>query len=129
MGTSHAVAPVIESACDVASLTELAAGRRRATRRPPRFSPFALRCVSSGYMAGERSCAAAVPAAVAAAAWEHEQRRHPGEDRMFHFTFRGQQWLGFGVCEGEVRGVFCPEHDARRAEHYYAHRAVGSTSC
>jgi hypothetical protein len=80
-------------------------------------------------MAGEGSCAAAVPAAVAAAAWEHECLDRPGEDRLFQFTFRGEPWLGFGVKDGHVRGVYCPEHSARRAEHYYERHAVESVSC
>jgi hypothetical protein len=65
-----------------------------------------------------------VPAAVAAAAWEHERLAHPGEDRMFQFEFRGGTWLAFGVKNGGVRGVYCPQHNARRAEHYYDRHAV-----
>jgi hypothetical protein len=77
--------------------------------------PF--RCVSSGYMADGCSCQATVPASVVAAAWAQELGRAPArEDRFFTFVWDGGQWLGYGLRDGGVRGVYCPEHNARRTE-------------
>lgn len=74
-----------------------------------------IRCVSSGYLSGGCSCQKAVPAAVARAAWARELGRAAApEGRLFHFTWKGEIWLGFGLSEGEVRGVYCPVHRAAR---------------
>jgi hypothetical protein len=76
-----------------------------------------LRCVSSGYLSGGCSCRSAIPSSVVTAAWasvlahEHESR-----DRFFRFAWRGGVWLAFGLQDGRVRGVYCPEHSAARAE-------------
>jgi hypothetical protein len=76
-----------------------------------------LRCVSSGYLADGCSCQSTVPASVANAAWSHELLHTPaGEDQFFRFIWRGGEWLGYGLRDGRVRGVYCPEHSARRAE-------------
>jgi hypothetical protein len=76
-----------------------------------------LRCVSSGYMSDGCSCQATVPTSVVAAAWRRElQRVTAHEDRFFTFTYDGGQWLAYGLRDGSVRGVYCPEHSARRAE-------------
>jgi hypothetical protein len=86
-----------------------------------------IRCVSSGYMSGGCSCQAAVPTAVARSAWAREIGRAPApEGRFFHFTWKGEIWLGFGLAGGAVRGVYCPIHRAARdsratgyeAQHY-----------
>jgi hypothetical protein len=86
-----------------------------------------IRCVSSGYMSGGCSCQAAVPAAVASSAWARELGRAEGpEGSFFHFAWKGETWLGFGLAGGEVRGVYCPVHRAARegraggceAQHY-----------
>jgi hypothetical protein len=126
MGTAQA-APLLQPSCEVISLDAVAAdARRRAVVRPlptPGAAPAPLRCVSSGYLAEDRSCAASVPAEIARAAWLREQARHPHEDRLFQFVHEGEQWLGFGLADGTVRGVYCPEHNARRAEHYYHQHA------
>jgi hypothetical protein len=74
-----------------------------------------IRCVSSGYMSGGCSCQAAVPAAVARNAWARELGRASApEGRFFHFTWKSEIWLGFGLQGGEVRGVYCPVHRAAR---------------
>ncbi|HEX4437659.1 MAG TPA: hypothetical protein VH061_12795 [Solirubrobacteraceae bacterium] len=86
-----------------------------------------VRCVSSGYMSGGCSCQAAVPATVARSAWARELGRAPApEGRFFHFTWKSEIWLGFGLADGDVRGVYCPVHRAARdgraagceAQHY-----------
>ena len=76
-----------------------------------------LRCVSSGYLADGCSCKATVPASVAARRWARElERAAAREDRFFRFLWHGGAWLGYGLRDGRVRGVYCPEHSARRAE-------------
>jgi len=76
-----------------------------------------LRCVSSGYLADDCSCQATVPASLVAAAWARELERAPApEDQFFRFAWRGGEWLAYGLRDGRVRGVFCPEHSARRAQ-------------
>jgi hypothetical protein len=76
-----------------------------------------LRCVSSGYLSGGCPCRSAIPASVVTAAWTRElERTGTHEDRFFRFSWRGGVWLGFGLSDGRVRGVYCPEHSAARAE-------------
>jgi hypothetical protein len=74
-----------------------------------------LRCVASGYMSRECSCKAGVPARAVVAAWGLE-RRHDRRERFFTFMWRGQTWLAYGLRNGCVRGVYCPEHRAERDE-------------
>jgi len=92
--------------------------------RPP-FTPSAadidaerlLRCVSSGYLTDGCSCRTTVPASVASTAWARELQHAPArEDQFFRFQWDGGAWLGYGLRDGRVRGVYCPEHSARRAE-------------
>ncbi len=86
----------------------------------------ALRCVSSGYLADGCSCRSTVPAHVVHAAWARELDRAPAhEDQFFRFLWRGGEWLGYGLRDGRVRGVYCPEHSAMRAERSYDHVGVG----
>jgi hypothetical protein len=35
---------------------------------------------------------------------------------FFHFQWRGERWLGYGLPDGEVRGVYCPTHRAQREQ-------------
>jgi hypothetical protein len=77
-----------------------------------------LRCVSSGYLADGCSCQATVPARVVSAAWARELERAPArEDQFFRFAWHDGQWLAYGLRDGRVRGVYCPEHSAQRAVH------------
>jgi hypothetical protein len=75
-----------------------------------------LRCVASGYLSHGCSCDAAVPAEAVVAAWARERRSHRG-DRFFSFRWNDETWLAFGLRNGLVRGVYCPEHRAQRFEH------------
>jgi hypothetical protein len=76
-----------------------------------------LRCVSTGYLADGCSCPASVPVDVATEAWSTELRRgHGRTDRFFRFAWRDEVWLAFGIRDGSVRGVYCPEHGAERDE-------------
>lgn len=76
----------------------------------------ALRCVSSGYLGDGCSCRARVPAAVAGAAWRDELERGPMCEGFFHFAWRGDVWLAYGLASGRVRGVYCPEHRCEREQ-------------
>jgi hypothetical protein len=77
-----------------------------------------LRCVSSGYLAGGCSCECTVPAAVAQAAWGRELALEGNDqDRLFHFAWRAEVWLAYGLAGGEIRGVYCPTHRAAREAH------------
>lgn len=85
-----------------------------------------LRCVSSGYMSSGCSCTRTVPTSVASAVWSAELARGARRDRLFHFAWRSEVWLAFGLADGTVRGVYCAEHRAERecrsvgceAQHY-----------
>jgi len=82
-------------------------------------TPFGglLRCVSSGYLADGCSCQATIPSTVVSAAWDRERELIGGrEDRFFSFAWRGGVWFSFGLSDGRVRGVYCPQHSAARAE-------------
>jgi hypothetical protein len=75
-----------------------------------------LKCLSSGYLLDGCSCQAAVPASVVQKAWEACLRRCPWrQDGFFRFHWQCEVWLAYGLTGGEVRGVYCPEHRARRA--------------
>jgi hypothetical protein len=77
-----------------------------------------LRCVSSGYLSDGCSCEATVPASVVSAAWAYELERRPvREDQFFRLRWGSGEWLGYGLRDGRVRGVYCPEHSARRAQY------------
>jgi hypothetical protein len=95
------------------------------TRGLPEDPP--VRCVSSGYMSDGCSCPATIPSAAVKAAWARElDSSATAGDRFFHFAWDREVWLGFGLADGEVRGVYCPAHRAARegraagfeAQHY-----------
>ncbi len=97
----------------------------------PTFTPIVpetpvdrlLRCVSSGYLSDGCSCRTTVPESVVCRAWAHELERTPErEDGFFRFMWRDGEWLAYGLRDGRVRGVYCPEHSARRSE-----RSVGQS--
>jgi hypothetical protein len=97
----------------VSALESLVAGPPRQV--PQRADERALRCVSSGYLSHGCPCEAEVPAEVVVAAWARERTSGRG-DRFFKFVWHGGVWLGYGLRNGRVRGVYCPEHSAERAE-------------
>jgi hypothetical protein len=91
----------------------------------PRAHPLSrkelrLRCVSSGYLAGDCSCPRTIPAHAVVAAWRRELENAPGE-RFFHFTWGGGEWLAYGLEDGLVRGVYCPDHSAERDERSFSY--------
>ena len=85
-----------------------------------------LRCVSSGYMSGGCSCERTVSEHAVTLAWSAERARDGRGDRFFQFLWRGETWVGYGLADGTVRGVYCPAHRAAReartagceAQHY-----------
>ena len=79
-----------------------------------------LQCVSSGYLAGGCSCPRTIPANAVVAAWRHELEHAPGE-RFFHFAWEGGEWLAYGLEDGLVRGVYCPDHSAARDERSFSY--------
>ena len=77
----------------------------------------ALRCVWTRHLHDGRSCGLHVPLAVVRTAWQRERvRGRAGTDGFFHFAWRGEAWLAYGLADGKVRGVYCPAHRAQREE-------------
>jgi hypothetical protein len=89
------------------------------SRRSTRME-FPLRCVASGYLADGCSCHATIPVGAVVAAWARELEREGG-DRFFHFYWREGVWLAYGLENGLVRGVYCPEHSAERDERSFSY--------
>lgn len=75
-----------------------------------------LRCVWSGFPSHERSCRSRIPASVVVRAWHREMQLKGTEEGFFHFSWRSGVWLGYGLGDGGVRGVYCPTHRAERAD-------------
>jgi hypothetical protein len=73
-----------------------------------------LKCVWSGFPGDERSCAARIPGSVVVRAWHREMQLRRAEQGFFHFSWRAGTWLGYGLRDGSVRGVYCPIHCAER---------------
>lgn len=73
-----------------------------------------LQCVWTSHPSREHSCRSLIPAGVVAAAWRQELAQGRTDGGFFRFTWRGGVWLGYGLEDGRVRGVYCPEHRAER---------------
>lgn len=73
-----------------------------------------LKCVWSGFPGHERSCRSRVPASVVVRAWQREMQLGAGKEGFFRFSWRSGVWLGYGLSDGGVRGVYCPTHRAER---------------
>ena len=72
-----------------------------------------LRCVSSGYLANGCSCRQSIPYHVVTAAWTRALSRGQAEG-FFRLAWQEQVWLAYGLSDGNVRGVYCPDHSAER---------------
>lgn len=73
-----------------------------------------LKCVWSGFPSHERSCRSRIPGSVVVRAWHREMQLKGTEQGFFHFSWRSGVWLGYGLADGGVRGVYCPTHCAER---------------
>jgi hypothetical protein len=98
------VVQVVEPIADIAARRRL---REISDERP-------LQCVSSGYPAGGHRCNERIPCRVVTAAWDRRRRSGVRGNQLFHFSWRGEVWLAFGLEDGRIRGVYCPSHSAER---------------
>lgn len=89
------------------------------TTRPPAKSPAqpdgagTLSCVWSH----GSGCDAHVPSGVVLDAWRAETEATHRDDGFFHFAWDDGLWLGYGMPDGTVRGVYCAAHRTERAGH------------
>jgi hypothetical protein len=86
-----------------------------AVRPPPGAVTEPLKCVWSGYPVHDRDCRSRIPASVVAKAWQREMQLKGKVEGFFHFKWRNGVWLGYGLSDGGVRGVYCPTHCSERA--------------
>lgn len=77
---------------------------------------FPLQCVWTSQPDHDRCCRSWTPARVVAAAWSRELELGRVHGGFFHFAWRGEAWLAYGLPDGTVRGVYCPVHRAEREE-------------
>lgn len=75
-----------------------------------------LQCVWTRQPANDHRCQARVPARQVAGAWRRELELRGVRAGFFHFRWRGEQWLAYGLPDGGVRGVYCPAHRAQREQ-------------
>ena len=88
----------------------------RYTIVPARRREQELRCMASGYLSHGCRCQVTIPETVVAEAWERERLFGNAEDRFFRIVWGDHVWLGYGLRDGSVRGVYCPGHRAEREE-------------
>jgi hypothetical protein len=81
---------------------------------------LSLRCVWTSHPTHDRSCRSRVPIRVVAQAWKRELARGRAQEGFFHFAWKGEVWLAYGLPDGGTRGVYCPAHTAQRDEHFLA---------
>jgi hypothetical protein len=114
-------------AADEGQLASVLADIDRKVVAGPSRMELPLRCVASGYLADGCSCRATIPAAAVVAAWARELEREGG-DRFFHFYWREGMWLGYGLEDGLVRGVYCPTHSSERDERSFSYSSRESAA-
>jgi hypothetical protein len=85
-----------------------------------------LKCVWSGFPGHERSCRSRIPASAVVRAWHREMQLKGIEQGFFHFSWRSGVWLGYGLPDGGVRGVYCPTHSAERESRGVGERVAQS---
>ena len=87
----------------------------RPTSSPASEASRELRCLSSGYFSDGCPCRSSIPADLVKAAWLQElERGAVRSEGFFRLHWRGARWLGYGLSDGSVRGVYCPAHGAER---------------
>jgi hypothetical protein len=47
-------------------------------------------------------------------AWQREMQLKGTVEGFFYFSWRNGVWLGFGIKDGTVRGIYCPTHCSER---------------
>jgi hypothetical protein len=55
-----------------------------------------------------------ISAEVVTGAWQRELAGRRVPEGFFRFLWNGGEWLGYGLPNGMVRGVYCPVHCAQR---------------
>ena len=75
-----------------------------------------LQCVWTRHPIDDHRCQARVPVRRVAGAWRRELELGGERADFFHFDWRGEEWLAYGLPDGTVRGVYCPTHRAEREE-------------
>lgn len=73
-----------------------------------------LRCVWSSHPDHTRDCRACIPTETVAAAWWQEREDYGTPEGFFFFAWNERVWLGYGLRDGRVRGVYCPQHCTAR---------------
>jgi hypothetical protein len=73
-----------------------------------------MRCVWTNHPHCDRRCQTLIPAAAVTGAWQRELRERRVPEGFFRFLWDGGEWLGYGLPNGMVRGVYCPTHCAER---------------
>lgn len=76
---------------------------------------FPLQCVWTRHPTNDYRCRAKVSARKVAGAWRRELALGAPAG-FFQFHWRGEEWLAYGLLDGEVRGVYCPLHRAQREQ-------------
>jgi hypothetical protein len=89
-------------------------GPKRAVRA--KLEELPLQCVWTRQPTNDHRCRARVPARRVAGAWRRELELGGVRAGFFHFEWRGEQWLAYGLPDGEVRGVYCPMHRTQREQ-------------
>ncbi|MFZ1155766.1 MAG: hypothetical protein WAN93_12775, partial [Solirubrobacteraceae bacterium] len=82
--------------------------------KPPEVVDEPRKCVWSGYPNYDRDCRSRIPATVVVKAWQREMQLKGTVEGFFYFSWRNGVWLGFGVKDGAVRGIYCPTHCSER---------------
>ncbi len=73
-----------------------------------------LRCVWSGHPDYTRDCRACIPSAAVVSAWRREREDYSTAEGFFFFAWNERVWLAYGLRDGRVRGVYCPQHCTAR---------------
>jgi hypothetical protein len=73
-----------------------------------------MRCVWTNHPRGDCNCRVRVPIEVVSEVWRRELRERRVPEGFFRFLWNGGEWLGYGLPNGIVRGVYCPTHCAQR---------------
>jgi hypothetical protein len=77
----------------------------------------------------DRHCAARIPLGVVAEAWWREREEGHLARGFFRFLWNGREWLGYGLEDGRVRGVYCPVHCAERDARAPEARKLEGVAC